>query len=263
MGNQMFQFATAWLAARENNTSFLIDAWHAPFDLKIFKLSFPHNLLGFKVYSKIYTRLQTKFKFRKQVLNEDCREAFTGPFPDHAEYIGYFQNGAIYKDARPDLMRLFEVKDIYCRQFKKRYTEVFTSPVLVISVRLGDYRNYRLQEFGDAEMLLPFEWYFEQIRKINYSEYKVYVISDEPETVETEFSKQGFDFEFVKDTVANQFQLLQHADVAIITNSTFAWWGAFLHKKPGCRIIAPKYFLGYHVKQEFPAGIQQVDFDWQ
>ncbi len=42
-----------------------------------------------------------------------------------------------------------------------------------------------------------------------------------------------------------EFQLILHARAAVIPNSTFAWWGAWL--ADGCEVVvAPQYWLGWN-----------------
>ena len=55
------------------------------------------------------------------------------------------------------------------------------------------------------------------------------------------------------------FQLLLHADKLIISNSSFAWWGAYLNKNK-TEVFVPQYWLGFKVDKEIPADIIPARF---
>jgi hypothetical protein len=49
--------------------------------------------------------------------------------------------------------------------------------------------------------------------------------------------------------------LLTKARYVIASNSTFAWWGAWLNRLPDAVVCAPKYFLGWWRKVWCPNNI--------
>ena len=72
---------------------------------------------------------------------------------------------------------------------------------------------------------------------------------------------------YVHESEIVDFQLLMNADICVISNSTFAWWGAYLNRKVHKMVMAPKYFLGFHDGKEFPNGIYSKtgyqEIDWK
>jgi hypothetical protein len=264
MGNQMFQYAFAYLAAKKIKTSFLLDTNWLPLDLVYFNLKFPYCLLHNKFIFKVYNFLQKKVKFEHVVENMDCTVDISEmPWTNNTDYIGFFQEGSYYKQHKSELQKLFTVRRKYERNFFNKYGSILDNQrCIVVSVRLGDYRKFTLREYNNANMLLPLDWYREQLAKFDLDNYTLFFISDELDTVKNELSFPDKKVIYVEDSVINQFQLLLHADVCIISNSTFAWWGAFLNYKNNATIIAPNYFVGYWVKKEYPNGIQNVDFNW-
>jgi hypothetical protein len=131
-----------------------------------------------------------------------------------------------------------------------------------VQVRLGDYRYEKLHQFGGVEAAIPLDWYKKQLSRFNLDEYKVFVISNEPDTCENELASLHKNITVAKEDFITEFLFLVHSDTCIISNSTFAWWGAYLNTKPHLKVIAPKYWMGYNAKQEFPKGIMNIEFEW-
>ena len=67
---------------------------------------------------------------------------------------------------------------------------------------------------------------------------------------------------FQGDAISDFIQLMT-SSYLIISNSSFAWWAAFLNVHENPIIIAPKNWVGYHVNLEYPKGIMNQSFLWR
>ncbi|MCP9826038.1 alpha-1,2-fucosyltransferase [Synechococcus sp. EJ6-Ellesmere] len=56
--------------------------------------------------------------------------------------------------------------------------------------------------------------------------------------------------------------ILQRATNGIISNSTFGWWAGYLASKNGGSIYAPKYFMGWKLRENIPAALVYPGFKW-
>jgi len=264
LGNHLFQYAFAKIAAQKLKTKFILDTNDVPRDIYWFNLDLPYRFLNNPLIFKIYNLFQKQLKFSKTKDYNDCtlpQEAVI--LEEDSLYLGYFQYSKMLEEYRDVLIKTFTIKKKIEGIFKLKYPIFQTAKkTLVISVRLGDYRNTFLAEYNNAPIIIKFEWYYKVLTTLNLKDYHVFIISDEIEFVEKEFSFPGLNALFVKEHPSIQFQMLTNADIAVLSNSTFAWWGGFLNTKPGKRIIAPKYFLGHNIGIEFPNGIQSKLFEW-
>jgi hypothetical protein len=263
LGNQMFQYAFAKKASGVTGSRFWFSTRHVNYVLHFFKLPFPLRLLNIKWLRSINSTAERWLKF-KQVYDysNPLQDSSNYVYSDNTEYLGYFQDSRLYED-KERVRALFAIKDEYKKEFQEKYATVFENhKVIAVSVRLGDYRKEKIKEFGDVDALLPLDWYKRQLLKYDLNEYKIFFTSDEPDTCEKEFANIHNDIHFVRAHFITQFLILMHSDVCVIANSTFAWWGAYLNTKPHLKVIAPKYWMGYNARQEFPKGIMDIGFEW-
>ena len=89
----------------------------------------------------------------------------------------------------------------------------------------------------------------------------MFFLSDDMPFVKTAFPARS-NFFFVSNSEIIDFQLIMNADIAIISNSTFAWWAAYICKKKN-HVIAPKNWFGFRIGREHPTGIMTDHFEWR
>jgi len=243
---------------------FWFSTHHVNYSLDFFDLPFPLRLLNNRWIRGLNNKVQKLLQFHNtEDYSDGLKDASNYVYQNYTDYLGYFQDSSLYKDK--DLFRsLFKVRDKYKRSFTEKYSALFKeNQTITVQVRLGDYRHEKLQQFGGVEAVLPLVWYKKQLNRFNLDNYKVFVISNEPDTCEKEFGPMHKNISVVKEHFITEFWFFMHSDTCIISNSTFAWWGAYLNIKPGLKVIAPKYWMGYNAKQEFPKGIMNIDFEWE
>jgi len=160
----------------------------------------------------------------------------------------YFQKKRLINNA------VFSIKE---QHIKKAETLLKTLPQyfepIYIHIRKTDYINFEV--LGKLGADLPLSYYYKAINIINKDVKNPYFIflTDDPNYI-----KQYF-HDISNKTIST---LDQYADLAlmslckygIISNSSFSWWGSYFMKDRK-RVIAPRYWLGFKSKLEYPSGI--------
>ncbi len=126
-------------------------------------------------------------------------------------------------------------------------------------IRRTDYQNQAHLNLGSDDISLPIAYYHQIIEQLNNDDAFFIFISDDPGSLVDEFSYIENKHISYSDEITD-FQHLLKAHICIISNSTFSWWGAYLNKDQKKIIYAPKYFMGFHIKQEVPPQIYPLDW---
>lgn len=112
----------------------------------------------------------------------------------------------------------------------------------------------------DKDFRLPLNYYLKSLEKIpNLHEYLIYVIGDESDV---EVGELPGNISIENNDMIVDFQLMMAADTLVILNSTFAWWAAMLNKKESKTVYAPKFWVGFKQKIEYPKGIMTPNWHW-
>lgn len=265
-GNQMFQLAFAYLLPGVKS-SFLVISPCKQFGycLDLFDLPFSFIRTNrFKSLAPFLEMLISRLiRFKYQIFEPSClnKNVFE-PIAGNTEVTGYFQDGRSFIPYKPQLLKFFQIKYDLKSKFYEIYGQYFQKKTVVLSVRVGNYKSVFFDEIK-SNGLLPQEWYMKCLtiaEKLSFDQ--LIVISDDIVDVKNNFGIDRFNPVFIDDSSEIQFQFLLNADILIIPNSTFAWWGAFLNRKPNKKVYAPLNWVGYNVGKEYPVGIMIDEFDW-
>ncbi|MCF2497014.1 alpha-1,2-fucosyltransferase [Dyadobacter chenhuakuii] len=257
LGNQLFQYYfLMYLKSRNNKLTYFFPNPHHAYLARYFDLGAFHNVtLQSKLYS-VFTRMLPKvFSFKDiYVQNFFSPKEFT---PQNGTiYNGYFQSDYYIKH----LPETFKPR-LHCEfkeQFEKQFGDVFKKhKTIVVHIRRTDYLAY-----GKRDISLPVEYFQRELYAIHdLDQYQVFFVSDDMDFVKKSFPQKP-NFIFSQNSEIIDFQLIMNADVAIISNSTFAWWAAYLCEKEN-RVIAPKNWFGFRIGREHPKGIMTDKFEWK
>jgi len=272
LGNQMFQWALGRALAHKHNTEFKIDVYFLldgterknftprNYDLDIFKLSpdfatkddlskfkFPkfgkYGLFVERLKQKFYRRfdangfnfiIQTKFDYDEQIAEA----------PPNSYIEGYFQTELYFKPIEDIIREDFRFRDELVNGAEDMGKAISSAQSVAVHIRRGDYVTN--PKANKTHGLMTKDYYksaFEIIEsKVESPHY--FVFSDD-----NDWCRQNFDFSgnmtLIEDDIkGKKFQfslrLMSMCKHAIVANSSFSWWGAWLNPSKERIVIGPQ-----------------------
>jgi len=268
LGNQLFQYAMAFSIAKELKTSFFFDQSaekiyiNKYFEIPNYRFAIlDYTLFNIKGYKNLFTfyfrrnfyHLINKIQVSNHIKEEDLDAS---KFQNHTLYIGYFQSENYFKPYKNELLSYLTIKKEYIKLYYQKFKENFKNKkIITVHIRRGDYAHLPQWNLGGSDLRLPLTYYKQAIQPYQKDSKVLFVfIGDDFPFIEENF---GFIPNKIisKESEIIDFLHLVYADVCIISNSTFSWWGAYLNQKQDKVVICPKYFLGFHLKKEYPLNI--------
>jgi hypothetical protein len=220
LGNQLFQIFNLLNLVKKYNLNYVIEkkdispsiTFRTTFWDKIFKninlsQNLNHNFVNYKeVNDNIFQHIH--------------------PFNTNTKLEGYFQSDKYLTEIKDDIFNYLQLSDkdnnIVEKYYEKLKEEANNKKLIFIHVRRGDY--VKLSHF---HYNLTLFYYINAISKFDIDESHFVFFSDD-----LEYCKQNFDFvknkSFVELEDYLSLFLMSKMDGAIIANSTFSWWGAYL-----------------------------------
>jgi len=248
----MFQYAFAIAAARMLDTWFLYDTRDLSRYFAVPRAPIPNAAM------KRLVRASGRLLARREVVADerDEPEEVMASLTDRTAYGGHFYSEVFFRAAANEVRSRFQVRNEIRNRFMNRYAMLVKTGYVAAHVRLGDYFEYR-----DDVTLRP--GYYRRAFEVLDSDLPIVVVSDEPERVRAAFANDPGVRVEANDEITD-FLLLSHASHLISSNSSFAWWAAWLNENEDLRVIAPRWWLGMHEQREVPVrvmreGWQQLD----
>lgn len=265
LGNQLFQYAFIKALSEKLNTPFFVNE-----SIEKFIVADYFDVEG---YTPVINSLKKLiFKVVSGNLLKSLQAVNVGTYSEHHKlpfnnnkiYSGYFQSELFFENISSSISSFIKVKSKFKQNFDKIYRNTFSqNKIIVIHIRRGDYLNLNdwwQQNFGSNDLTLPKSYYLNCLEQIgNYKQYKIIFVSDDMEFARTEFSYLNT-AEFANNDMITDFQLIMNADVCIISNSSFAWWAAYLNQKSNKKVYCPENWLGFKVNREYPDHI--IPAEW-
>jgi hypothetical protein len=242
MGNQMFQYAMARSFAKK-------------FDCQLYLNINRFNECNMRQYSLgLWRGVNETF-----TINEPNRIIERGlPYNPQlanlikrgSSLIGYWQTEKYFKDIKDDLQEIFMPKQPMTERGLEtlRKIQQAGSRSVFLTIRRTDYVS------SDFHNVLSREYYENALRVIadEVGDPVVFVFSDEPE-----WCQENMDWGYEMNVAGNydmtikthlgredeELFLMMNCKHAILANSSYSWWGAWLGRDPGMRIAPKKWFM--------------------
>jgi hypothetical protein len=159
---------------------------------------------------------------------------------------GFFQSEQFFKS---EFITNLKIKKIFIEQAKRFLNSIpHNNEKIFIHIRRGDYKKHFV--YGNGT-LLPINYFHNQIRFFIEKNKKTYFvfISDDSDFIESEFSYVPNKL-ISKNTYEVDFAIMTLCNSAILSPSSFSWWGSYLMKDRTV-VYAPKYWLGFKSKLDY------------
>ena len=278
LGNQLFQYAFAKRLSIESKAPLYLDlSWYENYneengytkrDFLLDELNIAYNQANKSQIKKLkISPVSRKFLLKLRSLNHKLYLKLTNNFEAWAfeesnldpvimgrlyskiYLISEWTNYQLIEPIRETLLNDFTLKKKPNNNNGIYLSNINSSNSVFIHIRRGDYLTKRMHDLGG----ICNEVYFDNA--ISYIQKKVssptfYVFSDDLEWCKEKFDHRG-DFCFIegnKTEPLEDLRLMMSCKHAIISNSTFSWWAAWLIKNMNKKIVTPSVWNKQNTK---------------
>ena len=258
LGNQMFQYAAGFSAAKKLKTNLFLDTRDYEYDkVRVFELD-KFNISGQNAPRSILPALKKenwlKYELWK-ILNLNPKYLIQNRFDFHAidritkssAYLaGFWFSEKYFVDAATELRWEFRLKNELSDYSRGVLKEINNSKSVSIHIRRGDYVSveYWRERLGTCSI----NYYLnglEYVKSVVGNNIRVFVFSDD-----IDWTKSNLEINDNSFYVSRSNNMLPHEDIVlmsscqhhVIANSTFSWWGAWLNDRIDKVVVCPDVF---------------------
>jgi hypothetical protein len=239
MGNQMFEYAMGLARAKELNTELVLDVTSLLTEpLRIYNLGLWRGVTERIFHNSTPTVWEPEqFKYDPNLVVKD-----------NDVLLGYWQNEKWFRNIRQELLEIFKPKQRITPRGLETFQKIWDvgNRSTFLSVRRTDYVG------SDFHNVLDREYYLEACKLVSRHTPNphFFVFSDEPEWcrqnfyIPYEFSVVSTPDQTNKNHLGREDEdlwLMSKCKNAVLANSSFSWWGAWLNTEPYDQmVVAPK-----------------------
>jgi hypothetical protein len=167
---------------------------------------------------------------------------------------GFFQSERYFKASSTAIRSSFRIKPQYQIGFQSflRQQGLVLGAYHAIHLRRTDYKDFKVKGLRGEDFTLPLSYYEKALEMLGQDKPLV-VVSDDPAYCQEVYGHMPNVIVSAEDAITD-FQIMSNAQKLAISNSTFAWWAAWLNAD-ATKIYCPQYFLGFKEGQEVPINI--------
>lgn len=158
------------------------------------------------------------------------------PYAPDLKLDGYFQSEKHFADRRAELLELLSPTREQSEYLAKKYGALFEQRVVSLHVRRGDY-----VKLADHHPPCTEDYYRRAMAGLGPARYLVF--SDDIAFCKKAFAGPELTFVSEKDEQL-EMHLMSMCHGHVIANSSFSWWGAWLNRREGVPVFAPKIWFG-------------------
>ncbi len=251
LGNQMFQVAAAVSLAKDfgEEVAFDYNQHYLPNQGNA-AVNYVENIFRNIVFKEDIivsdTFKQRGFHFRYPINNISRIRFFLSKYSNNyfnynLMLKGYFQSYKYFFNNENYIKKLFSIDKKSNELINDNYNVLLEKNPGFIHIRRGDYLDK-----PNIHPTCTLDYYYSAINMFD-DDKKFLVFSDDLDWCKKNF--QNDKFVLINDNLDYiDLYLMSMCSSAIISNSSFSWWGAYLIKESNKKIIAPKNWFGDTVK---------------
>lgn len=260
LGNQMFQYATAYALSKKIDEELIVDISDAikykVHPLRLTELSCSSKFISKSFFYEKYIYNEIDYRI-KRVIYPYCyieknlmfdSKLFNENIAKNKKIVGYFQCEKYFKAYRTELLSEFKPKSEYSDYQEHILREIMKGNSCSIHIRRGDYvtnsNANNVHGTCNEDYFIKALNHLSAGRNIN-EETTLFVFSDDIEWCKKNI-KLPYKMLFVNgDDVRSELDmwLMSKCEHNIISNSTFSWWAAWLNNNHQKVVVAPKVWF--------------------
>lgn len=253
LANRMFQYSY-YLFLKKKGFDVSIDyytktvlahedvAWKRIFPQAIYEDADPNMVKRLGGGSSMFCKIRRKLPYLHKTIEANGAYDVPAPPENKNRYIfGVFQNAEMVEAVKEEVLKAYMFPPIEGEHNNRIGEEINRCESVAIHVRKGKDYQQRIW----YQNTCPIEYYEKAVEffKKNLDNPRFFVFTDNPSWVRENFIT--FDYQLVEGNPGAgwgshfDMQLMSFCKHNIISNSTYAWWGAFLNRNPQKRVILP------------------------